>query len=80
MLISFQFDFCVLVFKVSSLFFTLSFQVLDLSFNDFKGPGFEPLDNCKALQVSHAFFFPLASMKNEKHLLHARLTIIPICF
>lgn len=26
-------------------------QVLDLSFNDFKGPGFEPLENCKALQV-----------------------------
>lgn len=25
-------------------------KVLDLSFNDFKGPGFEPLDNCKALQ------------------------------
>ncbi|KAL6577198.1 hypothetical protein OROMI_011474 [Orobanche minor] len=24
--------------------------VLDLSFNDFKGPGFEPLGNCKALQ------------------------------
>ncbi|XP_021887434.1 187-kDa microtubule-associated protein AIR9-like, partial [Carica papaya] len=24
--------------------------VLDLSFNDFKGPGFEPLENCKALQ------------------------------
>ncbi|GAY33989.1 hypothetical protein CUMW_009130 [Citrus unshiu] len=26
-------------------------KVLDLSFNDFKGPGFEPLENCKALQV-----------------------------
>ncbi|KAA8519385.1 hypothetical protein F0562_013641 [Nyssa sinensis] len=25
-------------------------KVLDLSFNDFKGPGFEPLENCKALQ------------------------------
>lgn len=25
-------------------------KVLDLSFNDFKGPGFEPLANCKALQ------------------------------
>ncbi|KAJ6832033.1 187-kDa microtubule-associated protein AIR9 [Iris pallida] len=25
-------------------------KVLDLSFNDFKGPGFEPLGNCKALQ------------------------------
>lgn len=29
----------------------VSSQVLDLSFNDFKGPGFEPLENCKALQV-----------------------------
>ncbi|XP_077243847.1 outer arm dynein light chain 1 protein [Tasmannia lanceolata] len=25
-------------------------KVLDLSFNDFKGPGFEPLKNCKVLQ------------------------------
>ncbi|KAF5205341.1 Microtubule-associated air9-like protein [Thalictrum thalictroides] len=25
-------------------------KVLDLSFNDFKGPGFEPLANCKVLQ------------------------------
>ncbi|KAJ8762645.1 hypothetical protein K2173_010666 [Erythroxylum novogranatense] len=25
-------------------------KVLDLSFNEFKGPGFEPLQNCKALQ------------------------------
>ncbi|KAL5577368.1 hypothetical protein UlMin_019067 [Ulmus minor] len=25
-------------------------KVLDLSFNDFKGPGFEPLENCKSLQ------------------------------
>ncbi|XP_068657633.1 187-kDa microtubule-associated protein AIR9-like isoform X2 [Aristolochia californica] len=25
-------------------------KVLDLSFNDFKGAGFEPLENCKALQ------------------------------
>ncbi|KAJ0081731.1 hypothetical protein Patl1_11266 [Pistacia atlantica] len=25
-------------------------KVLDLSFNDFKGPEFEPLENCKALQ------------------------------
>lgn len=25
-------------------------KVLDLSFNDFKGPGFEPLENCQALQ------------------------------
>ncbi|KAK9155120.1 hypothetical protein Sjap_002600 [Stephania japonica] len=25
-------------------------KVLDLSFNDFKGPGFEPLGNCKVLQ------------------------------
>ncbi|CAL5345394.1 unnamed protein product [Camellia sinensis] len=25
-------------------------KVLDLSFNDFKGPGFEPLESCKALQ------------------------------
>ncbi|MCO5613042.1 hypothetical protein L7F22_067316 [Adiantum nelumboides] len=25
-------------------------KVLDLSFNEFKGPGFEPLANCKALQ------------------------------
>ncbi|KAI3495528.1 hypothetical protein L1887_37869 [Cichorium endivia] len=25
-------------------------KVLDLSFNDFKGPGFEPLEACKALQ------------------------------
>ncbi|XVE67511.1 hypothetical protein DITRI_Ditri08aG0166900 [Diplodiscus trichospermus] len=25
-------------------------KVLDLSFNDFKGPGFEPLENCRALQ------------------------------
>lgn len=30
---------------------TVVSQVLDLSFNDFKGPGFEPLENCKALQV-----------------------------
>ncbi|KAF8390983.1 hypothetical protein HHK36_023283 [Tetracentron sinense] len=28
----------------------VGFLVLDLSFNDFKGPGFEPLENCKALQ------------------------------
>ncbi|KAL6542472.1 187-kDa microtubule-associated protein air9 [Orobanche minor] len=27
-------------------------MVLDLSFNDFKGPGFEPLENCKALQIT----------------------------
>ncbi|KAL6519980.1 187-kDa microtubule-associated protein air9 [Orobanche hederae] len=27
-------------------------KVLDLSFNDFKGPGFEPLENCKALQIT----------------------------
>ncbi|KAF3620639.1 hypothetical protein FXO37_33158 [Capsicum annuum] len=33
-------------------------EVLDLSFNDFKGPGFEPLENCKALQV-------LAASKNK---------------
>ncbi|KAL9224400.1 hypothetical protein vseg_000436 [Gypsophila vaccaria] len=25
-------------------------KVLDLSFNDFKGPGFEPLENCQVLQ------------------------------
>ncbi|XP_057465602.1 187-kDa microtubule-associated protein AIR9 isoform X2 [Actinidia eriantha] len=25
-------------------------KVLDLSFNDYRGPGFEPLENCKALQ------------------------------
>ncbi|KAH1042122.1 hypothetical protein GLYMA_09G084500v4 [Glycine max] len=25
-------------------------KVLDLSFNDFKGPGFEPLENCKVMQ------------------------------
>ncbi|KAF5472567.1 hypothetical protein F2P56_009278 [Juglans regia] len=25
-------------------------KVLDLSFNDFKGPGFEPLEDCKSLQ------------------------------
>ncbi|XP_027366103.1 187-kDa microtubule-associated protein AIR9 isoform X1 [Abrus precatorius] len=25
-------------------------KVLDLSFNEFKGPGFEPLENCKVLQ------------------------------
>ncbi|KAG9149706.1 hypothetical protein Leryth_012432 [Lithospermum erythrorhizon] len=25
-------------------------KVLDLSFNDFRGPGFEPLENCKVLQ------------------------------
>ncbi|XP_004293996.1 PREDICTED: 187-kDa microtubule-associated protein AIR9 [Fragaria vesca subsp. vesca] len=25
-------------------------KVLDLSFNDFKGPGFEPLENCRVLQ------------------------------
>ncbi|CAK7350155.1 unnamed protein product [Dovyalis caffra] len=25
-------------------------KVLDLSFNEFKGPGFEPLENCQALQ------------------------------
>lgn len=30
-------------------------QVLDLSFNDFKGPGFEPLGNCQVLQVSFDF-------------------------
>ena len=30
---------------------TIFFQVLDLSFNEFKGPGFEPLENCKVLQV-----------------------------
>lgn len=35
---------------------SISFQVLDLSFNDFKGPGFEPLENCKALQVCVCYF------------------------
>nr|GEV11699.1 187-kDa microtubule-associated protein AIR9 isoform X1 [Tanacetum cinerariifolium] len=33
-------------------------KVLDLSFNEFKGPGFEPLEACKALQV-------LAASKNK---------------
>lgn len=35
----------------------VSSQVLDLSFNDFKGPGFEPLENCKALQVCVSCIF-----------------------
>ena len=41
--------------EVFHFFFSLAmlftFQVLDLSFNDFKGPGFEPLESCMALQV-----------------------------
>ncbi|KAH7544588.1 hypothetical protein FEM48_Zijuj01G0001700 [Ziziphus jujuba var. spinosa] len=36
--------------NASGLNLSSNLEVLDLSFNDFKGPGFEPLENCKALQ------------------------------
>ncbi|KAL6580864.1 hypothetical protein OROMI_006787 [Orobanche minor] len=52
--------------------FVIKFGVLDLSFNDFKGPGFEPLGNCKALQVTSLKSLPklpnlevLAASKNK---------------
>ncbi|RVW39502.1 microtubule-associated protein AIR9 [Vitis vinifera] len=32
-------------------------KVLDLSFNDFKGPGFEPLENCKAYRFGASCIF-----------------------
>ena len=41
--------FCFMAWILDTL---LHDQVLDLSFNDFKGPGFEPLQNCQVLQVS----------------------------
>lgn len=37
-------------------------KVLDLSFNDFKGPGFEPLENCKALQQLYLAGNQIASL------------------
>ncbi|EPS66807.1 hypothetical protein M569_07968, partial [Genlisea aurea] len=39
-------------------------KVLDLSFNDFKGPGFEPLDNCKALQQLYLAGNQITSLKS----------------
>ncbi|OIV97294.1 hypothetical protein TanjilG_07046 [Lupinus angustifolius] len=36
--------------NTSGLNLSSNLEVLDLSFNDFKGPGFEPLENCKVLQ------------------------------
>ncbi|XP_042465469.1 187-kDa microtubule-associated protein AIR9 isoform X3 [Zingiber officinale] len=37
-------------------------KVLDLSFNDFKGPGFEPLVNCKGLQQLYLAGNQIASL------------------
>ncbi|KAL0398272.1 UNVERIFIED_CONTAM: microtubule-associated protein AIR9 [Sesamum radiatum] len=39
-------------------------KVLDLSFNDFKGPGFEPLENCKALQQLYLAGNQITSLKS----------------
>ncbi|KAL6500611.1 187-kDa microtubule-associated protein air9 [Orobanche hederae] len=39
-------------------------KVLDLSFNDFKGPGFEPLENCKALQQLYLAGNQVTSLKS----------------
>ncbi|KAL6569196.1 187-kDa microtubule-associated protein air9 [Orobanche hederae] len=39
-------------------------DVLDLSFNDFKGPGFEPLGNCKALQQLYLAGNQVTSLKS----------------
>ncbi|KAK4399410.1 microtubule-associated protein AIR9 [Sesamum angolense] len=36
----------------------------DLSFNDFKGPGFEPLENCKALQQLYLAGNQITSLKS----------------
>ncbi|OMO92313.1 hypothetical protein COLO4_17682 [Corchorus olitorius] len=43
-------------------------KVLDLSFNDFKGPGFEPLENCKALQVLAASKNRISTLKGFPYL------------
>lgn len=37
-------------------------KVLDLSFNEFKGPGFEPLENCKMLQQLYLAGNQIASL------------------
>ncbi|KAL9147547.1 hypothetical protein ABFS82_13G180100 [Erythranthe guttata] len=39
-------------------------KVLDLSFNEFKGPGFEPLENCKALQQLYLAGNQITSLKS----------------
>ncbi|VFQ97381.1 unnamed protein product [Cuscuta campestris] len=39
-------------------------KVLDLSFNDFKGPGFKPLENCKALQQLYLAGNQILSLKS----------------
>ncbi|KZV48806.1 hypothetical protein F511_09227 [Dorcoceras hygrometricum] len=39
-------------------------KVLDLSFNDFKGPGFEPLQNCNALQQLYLAGNQITSLKS----------------
>ncbi|XP_073129269.1 187-kDa microtubule-associated protein AIR9 [Henckelia pumila] len=39
-------------------------KVLDLSFNDFKGPGFEPLQNCKSLQQLYLAGNQITSLKS----------------
>ncbi|KAL3833703.1 hypothetical protein ACJIZ3_008439 [Penstemon smallii] len=39
-------------------------KVLDLSFNDFKGPGFEPLENCKSLQQLYLAGNQITSLKS----------------
>lgn len=39
-------------------------KVFDLSFNDFKGPGFEPLENCKALQQLYLAGNQITSLKS----------------
>ncbi|KAL9346290.1 hypothetical protein Peur_061143 [Populus x canadensis] len=39
-------------------------KVLDLSFNEFKGPGFEPLENCQALQQLYLAGNQITSLVN----------------
>ncbi|KAF7842164.1 187-kDa microtubule-associated protein AIR9 [Senna tora] len=52
-------------------------KVLDLSFNDFKGPGFEPLENCKVLQQLYLAGNQITSMASLPQLpnLEASFTI-----
>ncbi|KAL0363622.1 UNVERIFIED_CONTAM: microtubule-associated protein AIR9 [Sesamum calycinum] len=55
--------------------------VLDLSFNDFKGPGFEPLENCKALQQLYLAgnqIISLKSLPELPNLEHLRVEENPI--
>ncbi|KAK4254784.1 hypothetical protein QN277_010113 [Acacia crassicarpa] len=43
-------------------------KVLDLSFNEFKGPGFEPLENCIVLQQLYLAGNQITSMASLPHL------------